>query len=328
MSEATAKANAFVSAHLPEATALGQRLADAIGEPEAFLTALRDGLATLDDPDYTAMTARVSPEVPAELMVRGPLVEAVQRPLKVALREASSMTALHLAGRLVTEPQRSLRLFAVPCLRRSLAPDPEQTWQLMRRMARGAGDWIEVDTLAEVWARGVLAEGFRWAELEQLVYSERTYERRLVGATLATIPHRVPDQPPSTLRLEMAGRALDLLRQLMGDAEVMVQKALSWAVREWTPVDREAVAEFLAAEAELAARTRDGARAWVIRDSLSKQRAELAADLRTRLEGIRRDRSAPSTSIASTRAAAFAAALATSNDAVAAQGDRYTRSRA
>lgn len=328
MSEATARANAFVSTHLGEATTLGERCADVIGEPEAFVAELAEGLATLGDPDYTAMTARVSPEVPAELMVRGPLVEAVQRPLKVALREASSMTALHLAGRLVGERQRSLRLFAVPCLRRSLAQDPEQTWQLMRRMARGAEDWIEVDTLAEVWARGVLAEGFRWAELEQLVYSERTYERRLVGATLATIPHRVPSDRREALRTDVAGDALDLLRQLMGDAEVMVQKALSWAVREWTAVDPEAVALFLAAEAELAARTRDGARAWVIRDSLSKQRAELAADLRTQLEGIRRDRSAPSTSIASTRATAFAAALATSNDAVAAQGDRYTRSRA
>ncbi len=327
MSEATARANAFVSAHLGQATALGERSADLIGEPETFVAALAGGLATLDDPDYTAMTARVSPDVPAELMVRGPLVEAVQRPLRAALHEASSMTALHLAGRLITERQRSLRLFAVPCLARSLAPDPEQTWQLMRRMARGAEDWIEVDTLAEVWARGVLAEGFRWAELEQLVYSERTCERRLIGATLATIPHRVPGDRRESLRPDVAGRALDLLGQLMGDAEVMVQKALSWAIREWTPVDPAAVAVFLTTEAELAARTRDGARAWVIRGSLTKQSAELASDLRTRLKGIRRDRSAPSTSIASARAAVFAAALASSNDAVAAQGDRYTRSR-
>ena len=132
MSEATARANAFVSAHLGQATALGERSADLIGEPETFVAALAGGLATLDDPDYTAMTARVSPDVPAELMVRGPLVEAVQRPLRAALHEASSMTALHLAGRLITERQRSLRLFAVPCLARSLAPDPEQTWQEYR----------------------------------------------------------------------------------------------------------------------------------------------------------------------------------------------------
>jgi 3-methyladenine DNA glycosylase AlkD len=114
----------------------------------------------------------------------------------------------------------------------------------------------------------------------------------------------------------------------MGDAEVMVQKALSWAIRDWTAVDPEAVAAFLWAEADVASATRDGARAWVLRDSLSKQPPERAAALRHRLEGISRDRTAPSTSIASGQAAAYTAALTASNDAVAAQGDRYTRSRA
>jgi hypothetical protein len=54
----------------------------------------------------------------------------------------------------------------------------------------------------------------------------------------------------------------------------------------------------------------------------------VADELRSRLEGIHRDATAPSTSIASSQAAAFAEALSASNDAVAAQGDRYTRSHA
>jgi hypothetical protein len=114
----------------------------------------------------------------------------------------------------------------------------------------------------------------------------------------------------------------------MGDAEVMVQKALSWAIREWTSVDAEATVAFLQAETSIAAENRDGSRAWVIRDTLSKQPPKLATELRSRLEGVRRSAKAPSTSIASTHAAAFAAALDSSTDAVAAQGDRYTRSQA
>jgi hypothetical protein len=114
----------------------------------------------------------------------------------------------------------------------------------------------------------------------------------------------------------------------MGDAEVMVQKALAWALREWTAVEPEATLALLRAETATAAERRDGARAWVIRDALDKQPASVSADLRRRLEGIRRDLKAPSTSIASTHAAAFAAVLTASTDTVAAQGDRYTRSRA
>ena len=57
------------------------------------------------------------------------------------------------------------------------------------RRRRGAGDWVTVDSLAHVAGRGILAEPYRWAELEQLVYSPSRWERRLVGSTIATIPH-------------------------------------------------------------------------------------------------------------------------------------------
>ena len=328
MSEATEEANAFVAAHREEADALGEELAELTEQPEAFVAMLERGLADLVDPAFIEMAERVSPQVAADLQVRGPLVEAIQRPLRQALREGSSISALGLARRLLADERRSLRLFALPPLARALPEDPEQAWQLMRQMGRGAGDWVEVDSLADLWARGVLAEPFRWSELEQLVYSQRTYERRLVGATLATIPHRVPMPRRDELGRVDGDRAMDLLRQLMGDADVMVQKALSWAIREWTRVAPETTAAFLRAEAAVAAETADGARAWVIRDALSNQPADMAAAMREQLSGIRRDPAAPSTSIAAVRAAEFSAALAEADDTVAAQGHRYTRSHA
>jgi hypothetical protein len=328
MSEATAQAHAFVASHREEAAALGRRLAELVQEPEAFVWTLEEGLAALVDPAYTAMTERVSPEVPADLQVRGPLVEAVQRPIEQALREGASMSALQLAQRLVSDDRRAVRLFALPPLRRALAEDPEQAWQLMRQLGRGAGDWVEVDSLADLWARGVLAEPFRWSELEQLVYSLRPMERRLVGATLATIPHRVPSTRRTELGKVAGQRAMDVVGLLMGDAEVLVQKALSWALREWSRVAPEATASCLRTEAALAAETRDGARAWVVRDALASQPSDLAMDLRRQLDGIRRDGSAPSTSLAAQRAAGFAAALAETDDTMAAQGHRYTRSHA
>jgi 3-methyladenine DNA glycosylase AlkD len=318
----------FVAAHLDEATALGQRLAELIDQPEAYLIELRTGLESLTESSYQQVVTRLCPETPARYVVRGSLAEAVAAPVKRALAEGSSMSALRLADRLAKADHRDLRLYAHDPLRRSLAEDPEMSWQIMRRMGRAAEDWIATDTLADVWARGVLAEDFRWAELEQLLYSRHIFERRLVPATLATLPHRVPRSQRDELRPRTVERALELLRQLMGDAENMVQKALSWAIREWTPVDPEAVTAFLRAETAIAAEGRDGHRAWVIRDCLAKQPEAVAAQLRSALEGIRRSAKAPPTSIASTHAAAFAAALNASNDAVAAQGDRYTRSPA
>jgi len=327
MSEASKKAGAFVSDHLEQATAVGDRLAELTEDPDAFMLALRDGLGSLMDPARTDMAERASPGTSAPFAVRGPLVEAVQHPLKRALLEGSGISALRLAQRLIEAEDRDLRLFALPCLRRALHEDPEQTWQAMRQMGRGAADWVEVDSLADVWARGVLAEHFRWAELEQLVYSQRTFERRLVGATLATIPHRGSRAQRDGLLGKPVQQASAIIGLLMGDAEVMVQKALSWAIREWTRVDADATAELLRAQTDVAVRSADGARAWVIRDALSNQPPELAVALRGRLAGIRRDPGAPSTSIAAGQAALFASALSATNDAVAAEGDRYTRSR-
>jgi 3-methyladenine DNA glycosylase AlkD len=328
MSSATSEASAFVAAHLEQATALGNDLAELTEEPDAFVQALTEGLTELLDPAYSEAITRACPETPARYAVRGPLSELLQEPVRRALRESSTISAVRLAQRLAETEHRDLRLYALAPLRIALPQDPELCWQLMRRLGRLADDWIAVDSLADVWARGVLAEHFRWSELEQLIYSQHRYERRLVAATLAMLPHRVPKVERGRLRDGSSERATSMLRQLMGDAEVVVQKALSWAIREWTRVDPGRTQELILAEASIAAQDRDGARAWVIRDALTNQKPDLADRVRAELAGIRRDGKAPSTSIAAGHAAGFSAALTGANDAIAAQGDRYTRSRA
>ena len=68
--------------------------------------------------------------------------------------------------------------------------------------AREAGDWVTVDDLAHPYGIGIAAEPYRWAELEQLVYSPSRWERRLIGSTIATMTHgnrrtgRGPDAGP------------------------------------------------------------------------------------------------------------------------------------
>ena len=95
--------------------------------------------------------------------------------------------------------------------------DPERTWQLLRRAAREAADWITVDSLAHPMGEGILAEPYRWAELEQLVYSPSRWERRLVGLHDRHDPVRGPDR--GTRPGGRPTRALELLGRLIGDAE-------------------------------------------------------------------------------------------------------------
>jgi 3-methyladenine DNA glycosylase AlkD len=302
-SATTARAVRLVADRKPDAEALGRRLAELVGEPDAFAAALATGFAALADPEYLAGAQRVAPGIGRLYGVRWPLTAAVERGFRAATRRDGTAGFLEVAGRLFAEPELEPRWFAFGLLDRLLPDDPERAWQLLRRGAREAGDWITVDTLAHPVGRGIVLEPYRWAELEGLVFSPSRWERRLVGSTVATLPfvdHRLGRTP------EVARHGLDLVGQLIGDDEPDVQKALSWALRSLAALDPAGVLDFVERETRLSAETRDGARAWVIRDALSKLPPDSAAAIRARLDGIRRRAGSPSTSRAAAIATRFA----------------------
>jgi 3-methyladenine DNA glycosylase AlkD len=302
LSPVTERAAALVAERRPQAEALGRELAEHVNDPAAFATALGDGLRSLSDPEYLEGQRRVAPGIGASFGVRWPLIEAVKRGFRESTRRDRTGGWLFIADRLLREDELEPRWFAFGLLERLIADDPERTWQLLRRAAREANDWITVDSLAHPVGKGILAESYRWAELEQLVYSPSRWERRLIGSTVATVPfidHRLGRRP------DVAGHGLDLIGQLIGDDEPDVQKALAWALRSLTLVDRTAVATFCEIESVRAAADSDGHRAWVIRDALQKLDPETTDPIRARLDGIRRKAGAPSTSTAAAAAARF-----------------------
>jgi 3-methyladenine DNA glycosylase AlkD len=300
---ATSRATAFVAAHRPAADDLGRRLAADVDDPDALASTLRAGLEGLADPEYRAGQQFVAPGLGPTLGVRLPLLTAVGRAFRTASRRTRASELLFVADRLFREDVLEPRWLAVGLLDRVLVDDPERAWQLLRRAAREATDWITVDTLAHAWGRGVLGEPYRWAELEQLVFSPSRWERRLVGSTVATIPFidrragRAPD---------VARHGLDLLDELIGDSEPDVQKALAWALRSLVLVDAAAVTAYCDRQAAHAAATADGHRAWVVRDALPKLDPADAVRLRATLIGVRRRPGARSTSRAAETAGRFA----------------------
>ena len=306
MSPITERANALVADRRSDAEALGRALADEVGDPDRFAAVLREGLAGLADPEYLAGERRIAPGIGDLHGVRWPLIEAVKRGFREATRQERTSGWLFIADRLLREPKLEARWFAFGLLERLIVDDTERAWQLIRRAARDAGDWITVDSLARPVGKGILNEAYRWAELEQLVYSPSRWERRLVGSSIATMPHidRRRGRDP-----EVAVHGLGLVRELIGDAEPDVQKALAWALRSMAAVDKAATTAFLTTEAGLAADTSDGNRARVVRDALPKLDPVDADGIRARLAGIRRRPGAPATSRAADTASRFGAGL-------------------
>lgn len=301
-SPVTRRAESFVAEHLAEARALAADLAALVDRPDPFVDRLQAGFRALADPAYLEGLRAATPGLREAFGVRAPLVRPVHSAVRRACR-GDAGTALALADRVAREPLLEVRLLAPTLLRLTIEAEPEPSWRLIRELERTADNWIAVDTLAGVVALGILAEPFRWAELEQLVYSPSPWERRLVGSTVATLPFEVV--PADRHRLADP-RALAVVRELIGDADANVQKALSWGLRSWWQVDPAAVDAFLEDETARAEEARDGHRAWVIRDALAPVPRDRAAAIRGRLAGIRRPPAQPSTSTASVAASAFA----------------------
>jgi 3-methyladenine DNA glycosylase AlkD len=293
ISPITARATALVADRRPTAEELGRRLAEQVSDPTAFAAALHDGMADLADPEYLEGQRRIAPGIGRIHGVRWPLIEAIRRGFREATRRDRTSGWLEIADRLLREPELEARWFAFGLLERLVDDDTERAWQLIRRASRDASDWITVDSLAHPVGKGVLHEPYRWAELEQLVYSPSRWERRLVGSTIATMPFLDRRRGRTA---EVASHGLGLIRELIGDAEPDVQKALAWALRSLAGVDRSASTAFLDDESTIAAASNDGHRAWVIRDALVKVDAADADRIRARLDGIRRRGGAPATS--------------------------------
>ncbi len=281
---------------------LGRDLADAVHDPREFAASLGAAMHDLADPEYRAGQQFVAPGIGPTHGVRSPLQAAFRRGFDRSTRRASTSELLLLADRLLREPEREARWFAIHLLERAVVVEPERAWQLLRRAAANADDWITVDTLAHPFGKGILREPYRWAELEQLTIAPSRWERRLVGSTIATLPFisrsagRTPD---------VAAHGLALLGMLIGDDEPDVQKALAWGYRSMAMVDAAATGAALEREATRAARNGDGHRAWVVRDALPKLAPAQADAIRQRLRGVRRRTGAASTSEAASLAGRF-----------------------
>jgi 3-methyladenine DNA glycosylase AlkD len=287
----TTASNAFVAAHMDQAAALGHGLATLVGSPQAFITAIEQGFTQLGDPTSLEGMARIAPGLGESLGVRLPLMEAVLKSFKRGSKNVPTPVMLDVVGELLVHRYSEVRWFGMWNLERYLKADTDRTWQLMRMAAAGAAEWITVDTLAHPYATGILREPRRWSDLQAFVHSSSRWERRLVGSTVATLPHV---RHAGAKDKGVASRGLMLIGMLVGDPEPDVQKALSWALRSLAPIDPEAVTAFVERETATAIKTNDGNRAWVLRDTLPKLPKETAATIRRQLDGLRRRPGTPS----------------------------------
>ena len=109
----TAASNRFVEDHLAAATALGERLAETVQDPDAFVAAITQGFESLGDPVYAAGSQTVAPGLGPIFGVRLPLMEAANKLFKRGTRKTSTSLLLDAVACLLREEKREIRWFGI-----------------------------------------------------------------------------------------------------------------------------------------------------------------------------------------------------------------------
>ena len=236
-------------------------------------------LDELADPDYQEGTPRSSPGSRAHARRRWPLLSAILRGFKSATRNGARR-------RCSTSPPHCSASRSSRSMDRVRAPRPDR-----RRGARA-------DLAAAPARRGTGRTGPR--SMRSPTRRARHPRRALpVGGARAAGVLAVPlGAPPGRLdgrddpaRERGSGRQPDrrrprglaLLRELIGDAEPDVHKALSWAYRTLAQVDRAATVEALRDEADGRHRETTATAPGSSATSFQARPAEVADELRGRL---------------------------------------------
>ncbi len=190
--------------------------------------------------DVDALAGEIEARLRSLRGLRTEDIRQVRRAFSSSLREAEPRAVVDLALLLLKRPSFADRLVAYELVhhhRRALqslkAKDLEQ-------LGRGMADWGAVDTFAcylagPAWREGQVPDSLilRWAR------SEDRWWRR--AALVSTVP----------LNCKARGgkgdtaRTLEVCRLLRADPDDMVVKALSWALRELSKHDPDAVRAFL-----------------------------------------------------------------------------------
>ena len=170
--------------------ALGAELAELVNDPDAFAARLDAGLRALADPDVPRRPARRRARASARSTASaGRSWPRSRAAFRRATRRDRPTTLLFLADRLLREPDLGAALVRLrPPRAHARRRDRADLAAPAPRRPRGR----RLDHRRQPGPRRTRrrpAEPYRWAELEQLVYSPSRWERRLVGSTIATMTH-------------------------------------------------------------------------------------------------------------------------------------------
>jgi len=199
-----------------------------------------ESLQLLSDPQRQSMSVTYFPTSMEVIGVSNPDIKKVIREIKSKYRGWSAKEWIQFAIDLVETGFFECQGLAYELVGRDRKILAALTRDDLSALAKNLDNWASVDGFAVgiygvLWGRGVVKDH----DIERLLKSEDHWQRRV--AVVSTV----------ALNLKSRGgtgdthRTLDVCTKVVDDHHDMIQKALSWALRELSKRDREAVISFL-----------------------------------------------------------------------------------
>ncbi len=183
---------------------------------------------------------------------RTPQVRVARRKLTAALKEAPGTAVLDIAQGLVDTGRWPHLAVAYELIESHPGARESINARRITALGKHLRDWCSVDTFGtsvtgQAWREGRITDSV----VERWTKSDDRWWRRL--ALVSTVPLNTKARGGTG----DTARTLAICKRLLADRDDMVEKALSWALRELAKRDARAVARFVADhEGRLAARVR------------------------------------------------------------------------
>ncbi len=208
-----------------------------------YQTTVDEIIKTLEDlrtPKRKEMTRRTAPTSQRVLGVTNPDIQGVIKALRSRYKEWTEREWIGLCKALVDQGIFECQVVAFEIISRDRKLLNALGYEDVKNLGRNLDNWASVDHYSVgiygvLWGKGVVKDH----HIEKLLRSDKVWERRV--AVVSTV----------ALNLKSRGgngdtpRTLAVCEKVVDERQTMIWKALSWALRELSKRDRDAVCEFL-----------------------------------------------------------------------------------
>ena len=207
---------------------------------EALINDILEALADLGNAERREKMKTYAPSAQEAFGVTNPDIQQLLKEIRKQYAEWGTSDWISLCKALVAKDVFECQVLAFEMIGRDRKLLEALEYRDLKSLGRNLDNWASVDHYAVgifgvLWGRGVVQD----SHIDALLHSENFWDRRV--AVVSTV----------ALNLKSRGgkgdtpRTITVCERVVDDHHDMIQKALSWALRELSKRDRKAVYDFM-----------------------------------------------------------------------------------